>query len=94
MATDWHYEDIKAILRKSGYTMTRLSKEMGLKTPQSVLNVKKHSCPKVERKVASILGVPVWVIWPERWVRKDEGAVLRKHLWPKEDVEDQQKRSA
>ena len=94
MKQDWHYQDVKASLHKIGYTMTRLSQVLGFKTPQSVLAIKHRSYPKVERKIANLLGVPVWEIWPSRWALKNGESVLRKHLWLKEDVEDQQKRSA
>lgn len=63
-----HHEDIKAALRKRGYTITRVAREMGLhqSTISTAIRPGRRSRP-VEKKIADILGRPVEKVWPERY---------------------------
>lgn len=64
----WHPEDIKAALRKKFGTMAALSLSWGLHR-DSVTNVLRRpfNSMKLERRIAEVLEVPLWELWPERW---------------------------
>lgn len=64
--TDWHWEDIKAALRKTGTNFARLSVEHGYKS-FCLRNVKHHCWPGAERIVAERIGVTAPTIWPSRY---------------------------
>ena len=49
--TDWHWEDIKAALRKTGTNLTKLSAAHGYKG-HALQNVTRHCWPKAERIIA------------------------------------------
>jgi lambda repressor-like predicted transcriptional regulator len=61
-----HPAYIKAALAEKGYTMARLSREMGYRQHNCANQVLYRPWPKVEKKVAEITGIPREVIWPER----------------------------
>lgn len=63
---DWHAEDIKAAVRKSGTTFSRLSRDSGLKS-DSLRNVLRFHCKKYEAIVAGVIGVEPGEIWPSRY---------------------------
>lgn len=67
---DWHRADILAALKKKGWSLRALSIECGLgySTLKSALD---KPYPKVERIIASAIGVPPEVIWAERYARRN-----------------------
>lgn len=64
--TDWHWEDIKASLRKTGTNLTKLSHEHGYKG-NALQNVTRHCWPKAERIIAERIGYQAHQLWPSRY---------------------------
>ncbi|GAA5102631.1 helix-turn-helix domain-containing protein [Wohlfahrtiimonas larvae] len=64
---DMHPEDIKAAIKKAGFTMTSLAKMHGIKYG-STLNQVFHNpnYPKAERIISDAIGLSVEEIWPLR----------------------------
>jgi len=62
----WHREDVKAELRKRGWTLKRVGEENGYAS-RSVRQCLVQSWPNVERIIADILKTEPWVIWPQRY---------------------------
>jgi len=82
---DWHPSDIKAAINKNGYTLNDIAKEEGLKGSSS-LSAAMHSksYPLNEIRLAKYAGVPVQVMFPQRYnsdgtkkPRGIRGAMLR-----------------
>ncbi|MFK5985912.1 MAG: helix-turn-helix transcriptional regulator [Pseudomonadota bacterium] len=63
---DWHQADIVAALRKSGWSLRRLSTANGY-APTSVGVALCRIYPKAEQLIAKTLGVHPMVIWPSRY---------------------------
>lgn len=65
------YIDIKHALEKSGYTLTRVGKELDLVGAQSVIPVlkRKYISARVERRVSEITGIPLPRLFPDRYGR-------------------------
>lgn len=63
---DWHPEDVKAAIRKTGVTLTALAKRHGL-TGSAVRMTLIRPWPRVEAIVASHLGCRAQDIWPSRY---------------------------
>ena len=63
---DWHPEDIKAAIRKTGVTMEVLSAAGGF-SRSSVGIALRRPIPKVEAWIARHLGVRPQDIWPSRY---------------------------
>lgn len=65
-SADWHPEDIKAAVRKAGWTLKGLALSRGL-----ALNACQQACsaPRYlgEAAIADILGIPARQIWPSRF---------------------------
>ncbi len=63
------YLDLKYALAKKGYTLTRVAEELGLFGPQSVQQVltRKYISARVERRVSEITGIPLEVLFPDRY---------------------------
>lgn len=68
-AFDWDKADIVYALRKNGWTLRALAKESGVSysTLRSALD---KSYPKMERVIASAIGVEPEVIWSERYAKR------------------------
>jgi Ner family transcriptional regulator len=64
--TDWHFEDVKAAVRKRGGTLTALSRENGYAASAAGIALRR-SWPALERIVADFLGLEPWAIWPTRY---------------------------
>lgn len=63
---DWHVEDIKAAIRKTGATTVSLSLQHGYsRTAVRVAFLK--AWPAVEAIIAAHLGHPPQAIWPSRY---------------------------
>ncbi len=63
---DWHRADIKAALEKQGYSLADISKLEGLQ-PLTANNVLRKPYPRIESRIASILGFEPQDIWPSRY---------------------------
>jgi len=64
-----HIEDIKAALRKQGWTLTRIAKELNIGTSAVSHALNRQRSRRVEQVVASKLGLPPHEIWPQRYKR-------------------------
>lgn len=72
---DMHPEDIKAEIKKAGFSMTSLARKHGIKYG-STLNQVFHNpnYPKAERIISEAIGIPVSVIWPSRYRKRKSKA--------------------
>ena len=66
MSQGWHFEDIKAAIRKSGTTLSALSLQHGYSVGV-MRRALKHPHRQAERIIADHLGVPVQELWPDRY---------------------------
>ncbi|CUW41099.1 putative transcriptional regulator, Nlp [Magnetospirillum sp. XM-1] len=74
----WHREDIKAAVRRTGKSLSDLSRDK---------NLPDHACRAAllgrhraaEIAIAEYLSVPLWELWPGRWrrPRRDGDAAIR-----------------
>lgn len=64
---DWHKEDIKAAIRKTGTTMKGLAIANGYRSVDACSQALHRPYPKVERIIAKAIGVPPETIWPTRY---------------------------
>lgn len=67
---DWHKEDIKAAIRKTGTTMKGLAIAHGYRSVDACGQALHRPYPKVERIIAAAIGVPPETIWPSRYKGK------------------------
>lgn len=68
-----HPEDIKAALRKKGYTLTGVADRLRVQ-PSAVSHVlHARRSRRIERAIAKILGTTAAELWPERYPQKDKG---------------------
>ena len=65
-APDWHSEDIKAAIRKTGVTLTALSVAAGF-SPSAVRTCLLVPIPRVQAAIARHLGLKPQDIWPSRY---------------------------
>ena len=63
---DWHPEDIKAAVRKTGISIRQLSIQSGF-APGSLRTVLLQFWPKGQAIIAARIGVPPQQIWPSRY---------------------------
>ncbi|MBE2896767.1 DNA-binding protein [Pasteurellaceae bacterium HPA106] len=68
--SDWHRADIVAALKKQGWTLRALAKHSNLSysTIRSALD---KPYPKVERIIASAIGIPPEHIWAARFAQRN-----------------------
>ena len=64
--TDWHPEDVKAAVRKTGATLTSLAVGHGL-SESAVRRALISPWPRVEAIIARHLGKKPQAIWPSRY---------------------------
>ncbi len=64
---DWHPADIVAALRKSGWTLSLLAFEHGLKDSSGLSAAMVRSFPLGEKRIADALGLHPMEIWPTRY---------------------------
>jgi len=64
---DWHKEDIKAAVRKSGTTLRALARANGYRSVDVTAQALQHPYPKMERIIAAAIGVKPETIWPSRY---------------------------
>jgi Ner family transcriptional regulator len=65
-ASDWHREDVKAAVRKSGTTLVALALTNGF-TETTVRKALDRPSPRAEAIIARQLGVTPQTIWPSRY---------------------------
>lgn len=65
------WEWIKFQLRVRGTSLADIARSLKVTGP-AVKNAKHAPYPRVERAIANALGLPPTLIWPERWLSKDE----------------------
>lgn len=68
---DWHPWDIRAALGKRGYTFALIARELNL-AKCSAQDVLRKPSPNIQNKVADIIGVKPWEIWPSRYDDNNE----------------------
>ena len=66
MAEDWHPEDVRAAIKKSGLSLAQLADKIGY-SKAAVGKVLWQPWPRVEALVAAHLGKRVTDIWPSRY---------------------------
>ena len=69
MADDWHPEDIKAAIRKTGVTLAALSRQHGL-CPNAARRTLACPWPRVQAIIAQHLKTKPQLIWPSRYDRR------------------------
>jgi Ner family transcriptional regulator len=74
-APDWHRADIVAALHKQGWSLRKLSREIGL-SAGALNNALDRPWPKAERIIAATIGQPPEVIWPSRYAKRHSKPVL------------------
>ena len=73
-ASDWHPEDIKAAVRKTGITLADLSETAGFES-SAARQALRVPMPRLEALIANRLGLQPKDIWPSRY--DATGAPLR-----------------
>lgn len=76
---DWHREDIKAAVRKAGWTFRKLSLANGLSTG-TVKQALDRPYPKMEGIIAAVLQMDARDIWPSRYAKRNFTPVLPSSL--------------
>ena len=67
VSAKWDRKRIRQELKARGYTLRRIGEEAGYGNPDSVRSVFFHPRPPAERKIAEVLGLKPWDIWPSRY---------------------------
>jgi len=62
----WHPEDIKAAIRKRGFSLTGLARARAL-YPSAIRVAFSRPYPRAEQVVAELIGVPAKELWPDRY---------------------------
>jgi len=70
---DWHRADIIAALKKTGTTMSALSRANGLAST-TLSNAVRFPWPKGERIIATALGLEPQDIWPSRYPQMQQAS--------------------
>ena len=68
---DWHPEDIKAALKKRGWSMHKLAITNGYTSSSAMRQVFYRPYPKVEKIIADALNLDVDQIWPSRVLQRN-----------------------
>jgi Ner family transcriptional regulator len=63
----WHPEDIKAALRKRGWTLQAVAKEAGVSHTAVSTCLRSGASADARSVIAKILGTDPAVIWPDRY---------------------------
>ena len=73
-----HVEDIKAALRKQGWTLASIAKELGV-GPSAVSHaLTRQRSRRVEKVIASKLGLAPREIWPQRYKGRATHGTIRQ----------------
>lgn len=70
-AIDWHREDIKAALRKKGWSLRQLSLQHGYSSGTTLKNALDRPWKKGEQIIANAIGVPAEEIWAARYEHRN-----------------------
>lgn len=70
----WTWADIKCELEKHGYSQASFAKKLNI---SSIYMVKKKRWRRVEQAISEELGVPLQLLWPDRYAAN--GASLYRH---------------
>ena len=78
------YLDLKYILAKKGYSLTRVADELGLFGPQSIQQVlmRKYVSARVEKRISEITGVPLEKLFPDRYRPAKQQRSMRGRINP------------
>lgn len=68
---DWHPEDIKAELKKRGWSLHNLAITHGYTSSSAMRQVFYRSYPKAEKIIADALNLEVDQIWPSRVLQRN-----------------------
>lgn len=71
-----HPEDIKAALKKNGFTIASLSRKAGYKDPQTLKTPFYRHWPKGERIIAKALQKKPEDIWPSRYEAEKKASTI------------------
>jgi Ner family transcriptional regulator len=63
---DWHPEDIKAAVRKTGVGLTELALREGL-GESACRTALRRATPRADKAISDQIGVPLHEIWPSRY---------------------------
>lgn len=74
-AQDWHRADIVAALHKKGWSLRKLSQEVGL-SAGALNNALDRPWPKAERIIAAAIEEAPETIWPSRYEKRHSKPVL------------------
>lgn len=80
---DWHPEDIKAAVRRQGWSLRQLSLSRGL-GENTLRHALRTPYPAYERVIAEVIGVPPEQIWPSRYQRAGRALRPKTHPTPAE----------
>lgn len=69
-----HPEHIKAELRIRGSSLACISRDLGYGYSAVVNCVKGGRSKRVETRIAQVLGVPVWEVFPDRYPAEAQAA--------------------
>lgn len=75
---DWHPEDIKAAVRKTGTTLTELALKNDL-SESACRNSLRKKTPRADQLIARQIGKPLQEIWPSRYGSKAGAAPKTRH---------------
>lgn len=75
--TDMHPEDIKAEIRKRGYTLAALAREHGVSKQQLSMAIGSRVSARCERIIADFLSTKPHRIWPSRYHKHGARIELR-----------------
>ncbi len=78
-SADWHRADIVAALKKKGWSIAALSREVGLSS-NTLKTALQMPYLKGEKIIAKVIGVPPEQIWPSRYARRNYRPILPESL--------------
>ena len=86
------YLDLKYVLAKKGYNLTRLAKELGLYGPQSIQQVliRKYVSARVEKRVSEITGLPLEKLFPDRYRPEKQQLRMNRKITSEKILDDDQ----
>ncbi len=73
-----HPEDIKAAIRKAGWTLTELAGTIGVPKQVVSLALQARVNERAERAIADCIDMEPAAIWPSRYRRDGQRIVLRR----------------
>jgi lambda repressor-like predicted transcriptional regulator len=87
-----NYIDLKYVLAKKGYSLTRVAKELGLYGPQSIQQVlvRKYISARVEKRISEITGIPLEKLFPDRYQSTKQPQNIRGKIMPEKIRDNEQ----